>query len=141
MRGPREGLCESVAVKLAIRRKKFARRRDEERHPTLIADIGGFGVGSAPDLAVFPSGGFKMSKHSSMEFGWRFLDTGYETGDGSERFEYDMHLEGPVGARVQVLMNRIVDFDCGSCCGGQRSFPGAPRVAPKRQPAAGDFTG
>jgi len=65
-------------------------------HATLIADVGGFGVGSDLTWQLFPSGGFKMSKHSSMEFGWRFLDTDYQTGEGSERFEYDMLLEGPV---------------------------------------------
>ncbi|HEV8337859.1 MAG TPA: hypothetical protein VGR67_15715 [Candidatus Polarisedimenticolia bacterium] len=65
-------------------------------HGTLIADIGGFGAGSDLTWQLFPSVGFDLSKHASIEAGYRILDTDYETGDDAEHFEYDMRLQGPV---------------------------------------------
>ena len=65
-------------------------------HATLIADVGGFGVGSDLTWQIFPSAGVDMTKHVSLEFGWRILDTKYETGVDRNRFEYDMRLQGPV---------------------------------------------
>ena len=65
-------------------------------HATLIADVGGFGVGSDFTWQVFPSGGVKLTNWASLEFGWRFLATDYATGEGADRFEYDMLYQGPV---------------------------------------------
>jgi len=64
-------------------------------HGTLIADVGGFGVGSDLSWEVFPSVGFDVTRQVSLEVGWRFLDTDYKTGEGADRFEYDMLLDGP----------------------------------------------
>lgn len=65
-------------------------------HGTLIADVGGFGVGSDVTWQVFPSVGVRLSKHASIEAGWRFLSTDYKTGEGADRFEYDILYQGPV---------------------------------------------
>jgi hypothetical protein len=65
-------------------------------HATLIADVGGFGVSSDLTWQAFPSAGFDMTKRSSVEVGWRVLDTDYETGEGASRFRYDARMQGPV---------------------------------------------
>jgi hypothetical protein len=65
-------------------------------HGTLIADIGGFSVGSKLTWQVFPTVGVRLSKHASLEAGYRFLDVDYESGDGASRFAYDMLYQGPV---------------------------------------------
>jgi hypothetical protein len=65
-------------------------------HATLIADVGGFGVGSDLTWQAFPSVGVNLGKHASLEGGWRFLSTDYKTGEGAERFEWDVLYQGPV---------------------------------------------
>jgi hypothetical protein len=65
-------------------------------HGTLVADVGGFGIGSELTWQVFPTVGVQVSKRLSIEAGYRFLDVDYETGEGAERFEYDMLYQGPV---------------------------------------------
>jgi hypothetical protein len=73
------------------------RTPEEKRwHATLIADVGGFGAGSDFTWQVFPSAGVKLAHWASLEFGWRFLATDYETGEGADRFEYDIMYQGPV---------------------------------------------
>jgi hypothetical protein len=65
-------------------------------HGTLIADVGGFGIGSELTWHVFPTVGVQVSKKVSVEAGWRFLGVDYETGEGADAFEYDMLYQGPV---------------------------------------------
>lgn len=64
----------------------------------LIADVGGFGVGSDSTWQVFPTVGFDLtkSKSVSMELGWRLLDVDYDNDDESDPFEYDVRYQGPV---------------------------------------------
>jgi hypothetical protein len=64
-------------------------------HAMLIADVGGFGVGSDFAWQAFPSVGFDLAKWVSIEVGYRFLSTDYETGDDQDRFAYDMLYQGP----------------------------------------------
>ena len=64
-------------------------------HVTLLADVGGFGVGSNLTWQLFPSIGWDMSKRSSFEIGYRLIKTDYDTGSGATRFEYDMLYQGP----------------------------------------------
>jgi len=64
-------------------------------HASLMADVGGFGVGSDFAWQVFPTAGVDITRHASVELGWRILDENYATGDGADRFEYDMRLQGP----------------------------------------------
>ena len=65
-------------------------------HGTLIADVGGFGLGSDLSWQVFPTAGVQLSKGVSLEAGWRFLSVDYETGEGRDHFKYDMLYTGPV---------------------------------------------
>jgi hypothetical protein len=70
---------------------------DHRFHAALIGDIGGFGVGSDFTWQVFPSVGFDITKNKkvSLEAGWRFLAVDYKTGEGADRFEYDVLYQGP----------------------------------------------
>jgi hypothetical protein len=70
--------------------------RDRRVHGTLIADVGGFGVGSELSWQLFPTVGVQVSKRVSVEAGWRFLDVDYEKDDPADRFEYDVLYQGPV---------------------------------------------
>jgi hypothetical protein len=63
----------------------------------LYSEIGGFGVGSDFTWQIFPTVGYKFSDRFSLEVGYRWLDLDYETGDGNERFAYDVLTQGPVG--------------------------------------------
>ena len=65
-------------------------------HASLIADVGGFGVGSDITWQVFPTAGVRLADWASLEAGWRFLSADYKTGQGADRFEYDMLYQGPV---------------------------------------------
>jgi hypothetical protein len=65
-------------------------------HGNLIADVGGFGVSSDLTWQVFPTVGYDVATWASIEAGWRFLDTDYETGSGVDRFAWDMMISGPV---------------------------------------------
>src|SRR6185295_13347697 len=58
--------------------------REHRWHATLIADFGGTGAHSDLTWQLFPSAGIKMAKWVSFEFGYRYLDTKYKTGDGSD---------------------------------------------------------
>ena len=62
----------------------------------VYSEIGGFGAGSDFTWQIFPSVGFKLAKSVSLEFRYRWLDIDYSTGDGSNRFAYDVLSEGPV---------------------------------------------
>jgi hypothetical protein len=70
--------------------------RERRFHGTLIADVGGFGVGSNFTWQVFPTVGVRLAKWASFEAGWRFLGVDYKTGEGADRFEYDVLYQGPV---------------------------------------------
>jgi len=63
----------------------------------VYGEIGGFGAGSDFTWQIFPTIGFRLGSHASLEFGYRWLDLDYSTGDGTERFGYDVLTQGPVG--------------------------------------------
>ena len=63
----------------------------------VYTEIGGFGAGSDFTWQVFPTLGFKLTDHFSLEVGYRWLDMDYSTGDGNERFAYDVLTQGPIG--------------------------------------------
>lgn len=63
----------------------------------VYTEIGGFGVGSDFEWQVFPTVGFRFTDRFSLEVGYRWLDMDYKTGDGNERFAYDVLTQGPVG--------------------------------------------
>jgi hypothetical protein len=66
-------------------------------HATLMADIGGFGVSSDFVWQLSPFVGYDVADWASLEVGWRFIDTDYATGDGFDRFAYDVLMQGPAG--------------------------------------------
>jgi hypothetical protein len=63
----------------------------------VYTEIGGFGAGSDFAWQIFPTLGFKLTDRFSLEVGYRWLDMDYSTGDGNERFAYDVLTQGPVG--------------------------------------------
>jgi hypothetical protein len=63
----------------------------------LYTEIGGFGAGSDLTWQIFPTLGIKLSDRLSLELGYRWLDIDYSTGDGNERFSYDVLTQGPIG--------------------------------------------
>ena len=60
-----------------------------------IGDYGGFDVGSESTWQVFPYVNWQISKLFSLQAGYRWLYTDYETGSGLNRFKYDIMTSGP----------------------------------------------
>lgn len=63
----------------------------------MYTEIGGFGAGSDLTWQIFPTLGIKLTDRLSLELGYRWLDIDYSTGDGNERFSYDVLTQGPIG--------------------------------------------
>jgi hypothetical protein len=62
----------------------------------LYTEVGGFGAGSDFTWQVFPDLSIHLTKTASLEFGYRWLDLDYATGEGNEQFKYDVLTQGPV---------------------------------------------
>ncbi|MEY4388264.1 MAG: hypothetical protein RLY20_3547 [Verrucomicrobiota bacterium] len=58
-------------------------------------DVGGFGVASDVTWQAFPYLNWRFTKSASLQLGYRWLGTEYETGSGANRFRYDVILSGP----------------------------------------------
>jgi hypothetical protein len=68
----------------------------------MVADVGGFGIASDISVQAWPSVGFRLSDSIRMKLGYRLLYTKYESGEGMERFVYDVLTYGPtVGVKFQ----------------------------------------
>ena len=52
-------------------------------------------LGSDFAWQVFPTVGLDVSKRASIEFGYRWLDLNYESGEGLSFFKYDVLTQGP----------------------------------------------
>jgi hypothetical protein len=65
-------------------------------HAQVYSEIGGFGVGSTFTWQVFPTVGVTMTKRTSLEFGYRWLDFDYSSGENATLFKYDVLSQGPV---------------------------------------------
>jgi hypothetical protein len=61
----------------------------------IMADIGGFSVGSKLAWQIYPVAGVRVSRLFSIHVAYRLLDMDYESGTGSEAFTYDMSTYGP----------------------------------------------
>ncbi len=61
----------------------------------VYSEIGGFGAGSDFTWQIFPSFGINFGRHFSTEFGYRWLDIDYTTGEGNQQFVYDALTQGP----------------------------------------------
>jgi hypothetical protein len=65
-------------------------------HAQVYTEIGGFGAGSTFTWQVFPTVGVSLSKGAALEFGYRWLDIDYESGENTTLFKYDVLTQGPV---------------------------------------------
>ena len=61
----------------------------------MVADIGGFGIGSDFAWQVNPFLGYQFSKLFEIDLAYRWLAMDYETGSGADYFLYDMVISGP----------------------------------------------
>ena len=69
----------------------------------LNGDVGGFGVSSDVTWQLFPHVSWRFNRYASLQAGYRFLYTDYQTGSGLSRFKYDMLTTGPqIGFEVAV---------------------------------------
>ncbi|WP_336513873.1 hypothetical protein [Pollutibacter soli] len=59
-------------------------------------EIGGFGIGSEFAWQVQAYAGYRFSKLFQLTGGYRFIGINYDTGEGADRFKYDMDTFGPV---------------------------------------------
>jgi len=64
-------------------------------HAGLYSEIGGFGVGSKFAWQIFPTVGVDIGRRAAIDFGYRWLDMNYESGDGLTFFKYDVLTQGP----------------------------------------------
>ena len=62
----------------------------------VYTEIGGFGAGSDFAWQVFPDLSINLTRRASLEFGYRWLDLDYATGEGTEGFAYTVLTQGPV---------------------------------------------
>lgn len=58
-------------------------------------DAGGFGAGADLTWQAFPHLVWKMSERWSLQAGYRWVSTDYETGGGRDYFKYDVLSQGP----------------------------------------------
>ena len=65
-------------------------------HAQVYTEIGGFGMGSTFTWQIFPTVGVNLGARTALEFGYRWLDINYSTGDGTTLFKYDVLSQGPV---------------------------------------------
>lgn len=58
-------------------------------------DVGGFGAGSDLTWQAHTYLNWRFAKWGSLQLGYRWLGTDYQTGSGSSLFRYDMVVQGP----------------------------------------------
>lgn len=69
---------------------------------TMMADIGGFGIGSDIAVQAWPSLGLKLGSSVKAMAGYRLVYVDYSTGEGADRFKYDVLTHGPtVGFQIR----------------------------------------
>ncbi len=73
-------------------------RTNAERRLLLrvYSEIGGFGLGSDFTWQIFPTVGIRFSDTVSADLGYRWIKIDYATGEGRERFAYDVLTQGPL---------------------------------------------
>jgi hypothetical protein len=62
----------------------------------VYGETGGYGAGSTFAWQIFPTLGVRLAKSATLEFGYRWLDIDYSTGEGDQEFRYDVLTQGPV---------------------------------------------
>lgn len=58
-------------------------------------DVGGFGAGADLTWQAHPFLNWQFTRSASLQLGYRWLGTDYETGSGPTRFRYDVVVQGP----------------------------------------------
>ncbi len=67
---------------------------------TVRGDVGGFGISSDLAWQMVGTLSYELSPSVDLGLGYRHLDINYKTGEGAERFVWDMAMSGPFfGAR------------------------------------------
>ena len=61
----------------------------------MLADIGGFGLGSDLTWQLKPIVGYRFSDLFEMNLAYRWIGIDYEKGNNSDSFKYDMVISGP----------------------------------------------
>lgn len=63
----------------------------------IMGDAGGFGIGSASDLTWQLAGGvdYKISKNTTFNFGYRYIELDYSHGSGLDEIGVDLRAKGP----------------------------------------------
>ena len=62
----------------------------------LLANVGGFGVGSDLAIQVRPMLNFRVGSGITIDAGYQFVYMDYESGAGTDRFAYDVLTTGPI---------------------------------------------
>jgi hypothetical protein len=58
-------------------------------------DVGGFGAGSDFTWQAYPHLNWRFARWGSVQLGYRWLGTDYQTGSGASLFKYDVIAQGP----------------------------------------------
>lgn len=58
-------------------------------------DVGGFGAASSFTDQIEPMLDWRFKKWCSLQFGYRWFYDDYQTGSGTNKFRYDMLIQGP----------------------------------------------
>jgi hypothetical protein len=61
----------------------------------IMADVGGFSVGSKLAYQIYPVAGLRVSRLLSIHLAYRILNMDYESDDETDPFVYDMSTYGP----------------------------------------------
>lgn len=102
--GPGPGDIELPAVNADMRQtwvdplivaRVMTRFNDTKWRLGLVADIGGFGIGSDLAWQINPFVGYQFSKLFEIDLAYRWLAMDYETGSDADYFLYDMVISGP----------------------------------------------
>jgi opacity protein-like surface antigen len=62
----------------------------------VYTEVGGFGMGSNFAWQLFPTVGVNLTDSMSLDLGYRWIGTDYESGEGATRLSMDIVAQGPV---------------------------------------------
>ncbi|WP_416907396.1 MAG: hypothetical protein ACMVO5_10150 [Polymorphobacter sp.] len=74
---------------------RFRSELSEKWDVMVMADVGGFSVGSDISANVWPQIGYRIGKGASLLAGYRLIYVQYDEGEGRERFLFDAVTHGP----------------------------------------------
>lgn len=62
----------------------------------VLANVGGFGVGSDISVQLRPMVNFAIARNITIDAGYQFIYMDYKSGSGNRRFAYDVLTDGPI---------------------------------------------